>query len=61
MIGYRASYALILAMSLMFLACGDDGEGNEDTLFTGLSGLIIIVVAGYFLYRWWAKRNAGGS
>ncbi|MEW6474964.1 MAG: hypothetical protein AB1679_22155 [Actinomycetota bacterium] len=38
---------------LLFLsACGDDNEGgNEDTLFTGFSGVIILVLVIWFLTR----------
>ena len=49
----------VWGIPLVFLlaACGDDGEGNNDTLLTGFSGLVIVVIVGYLLYRWFAKNR----
>jgi hypothetical protein len=41
---------------LFFLgACGDDG--NNDTIWTGLSGVIIAVVLVVIILRWLRKRG----
>jgi LPXTG-motif cell wall-anchored protein len=37
----------------LFAACGDDG-GDEDSLFTGLSGVIIVALVIWFVVR---RRN----
>lgn len=39
------------AVLMMLGACGDDDGGNEDTLFTGLSGLIIVALIIWFVAR----------
>lgn len=42
----------IPAVLLFLVACGDDNDGgNEDTLFTGFSGVIILVLIAWFLMR----------
>lgn len=43
---------------LFFLlaACGDDGD-NNDTLFTGFSGFVILCVVVFFVARWLGKRR----
>lgn len=50
--------ALSLFLMALFTACGDDGEGNEDTLLTGFSGFVILCLAIFFVYRWAKKRRA---
>ena len=44
------------ALMLLLTACGDD-NGNNDTLFTGFSGFVILVIAGVFIYRAMKKRG----
>ena len=50
---------LWIPAALLFLAsCGnDDNGGNEDTLFTGFSGVIILVLIVWFVMR--KARNRG--
>jgi len=36
---------------LFMTACGNDDNGNEDTLFTGFSGVIILVLVVWFFAR----------
>ncbi len=47
----------VTAVMLLFLgACGgNDGNGNEDTLLTGLSGVVILALVIYFVVR--SRRN----
>jgi hypothetical protein len=51
---------LWIPAALLFLSsCGNDdnGNGNEDTLFTGFSGVIILVLIVWFVMR--KARNRG--
>lgn len=41
----------IPAALLFMTACGNDDGGNEDTLFTGFSGVIILVLIVWFVMR----------
>lgn len=50
--------ALSLFLMAVLTACGDDGEGNEDTLLTGFSGFVILCLVVFFVYRWAKKRRA---
>ena len=45
------------AVLLLFSGCGDDDGGNEDTLFTGLSGLIILVLIVWLITRRMRNRR----
>ena len=52
----------VWAVPLLFFlsACGDDGEnGNGDTLLTGFSGVVIIAIVVYIIYR--VMKNRGGE
>ena len=49
------SRILVGAMMLALAACGDDDGGEGDTLFTGLSGVIIVALVIWFLMR--SRRN----
>lgn len=40
---------------LVLAACGDDDNGNEDSLLTGFSGLVIVAVVIWLIVR--AKRR----
>lgn len=48
-----------LPTALLFLAaCGDDdGEGGEDTLLTGFSGVVILALVVWFVVRTMKKRS----
>jgi len=49
---YARTFVWIPAVLLLLAACGDDGEGgNEDTLFTGFSGVIILLLVVWFVMR----------
>ena len=41
----------IPAALLLLSSCGNDDNGNEDTLFTGFSGVIILVLIVWFVMR----------
>ena len=47
----------IPAALLFMTACGNDDGGNEDTLFTGFSGVLILVLVVWFVMR--KARNRG--
>ena len=47
---------LLFALLVLLGACGD-GEGNDDTLWTGLSGVIIFVVIAVIVVRMIRKHN----
>ena len=42
---------------LLLVACGGDEQGNDDTLFTGLSGVIILGLAIFFIMRAMKRRG----
>ncbi len=50
-IGGLAAWPVLAAA--MLTACGEDGSGggNEDTLFTGLSGVVILGAVIWFVLR----------
>jgi hypothetical protein len=45
------------AAMLLLVACGNDNKGNDDTLLTGFSGFIILVIAVFFVVRAMKKRG----
>lgn len=45
------------ALMVLLVACGDDGNGNDDTLLTGFSGFVILVLAAFFVVRAMKKRG----
>jgi hypothetical protein len=51
----------VWAVPLLFFlsASGDDGEGNEDTLLTGFTGLVILCLVVYGIYRLVKSRGGG--
>lgn len=53
------NYGTALLLGLLFLlgACAGDGPGNDDTLWTGASGLIIAVIALVLVSRWIKRRD----
>ncbi len=49
---YTRTLVWIPTVLLFFAACGDDNDGgNEDTLFTGFSGVVILALVVWFLMR----------
>lgn len=53
-----ALYRLAPALLLLLAACGDeDGEGNGDTLLTGFSGLVILIIVVWLLLRAFRSRG----
>lgn len=46
----------VLVLTLM-TACGDNGNGEGDTLLTGLSGLVILVLVVWLVARAVKKRR----
>ena len=61
--GYRLGMLLQLQLlwipaALLFMtACGNDDGGNEDTLFTGFSGVVILVLVVWFVTRKMRNRS----
>jgi hypothetical protein len=55
-------YVALSAMSLIFFAaCGEDGDGDGDTLLTGFSGLVIVCLVIWGVVRYARKRGGGGD
>lgn len=48
---------MLTALLLFLSACGEDGEGNEDTIFTGLSGVVILIIVVWLVMRAVKKRR----
>lgn len=38
-------------------ACGEDGDGNDDTIWTGLSGVVVLVIVVWLIVRALRKRG----
>jgi hypothetical protein len=49
-----ANLALIV---MLFAACGENGDGNDDTLWTGISGVVILVIVIWLILRAMKKRK----
>lgn len=49
--------ALLVAVLVVLTACAGDGPGNDDTIWTGLSGLVIAVVVLVLVSRWIRRRD----
>ena len=49
--------ALLVTLALLFAACGGDGPGNDDTLWTGFSGFVFIVIVVAFVMHYLKKRR----
>ncbi|MGH9038989.1 MAG: hypothetical protein ACRDZ3_02035 [Acidimicrobiia bacterium] len=45
------------ALMALMVACGDDGNGNDDTLLTGFSGVVILAIAVFLVVRAMKKRG----
>jgi hypothetical protein len=50
-------YVLAGALMMLMAACGDDDNGNEDTLLTGFSGFVILCIAIWLIWRWMKKNR----
>ena len=42
---------------IVFVGCGGDDNGNDDTLLTGISGVVIAAIAIWFVVRAMKKRS----
>ncbi len=40
----RLTFASMAATGLLLSACGNDGEGNNDSLLTGFSAVVIVAI-----------------
>lgn len=47
----------IPAILMVMAACGDEDNGNEDTLLTGVSGVLILVIVVWLIVRAVRKRS----
>jgi len=55
---YTRTLIWIPSVLLLLSACGDDNNGgNGDTLFTGFSGVIILVLIVWFVMRRTRSRS----
>lgn len=43
-------------MLLLLSACGDN-DGNDDTLLTGFSGVVILIIVVWLIWRALSKRK----
>ena len=50
-------WLLLLAVPALLGACGGDGNGNDDTIWTGLSGVVIVIVIVWFVLRGMRKKK----
>ena len=61
---YARLWCAMAAVATLFLSACDDGgpdsDGNNDTLFTGLSGIIILGVVIWLIWRAMKKRGGNG-
>lgn len=48
---------LLSSLLLLLAACGEDGDGNNDTIWTGISGLVIVIIIGAIILRAMSKRR----
>lgn len=48
---YATLFALWAAVMLFFVGCGEDGDGNDDALLTGFSGLVIAIIVVWLIVR----------
>ncbi|MDQ3945083.1 MAG: hypothetical protein M3357_08055 [Actinomycetota bacterium] len=48
--------SLWVAVLTLMAACGDEGNGNEDTLLTGFSGVLILAIVIFLIVRSMKKR-----
>jgi hypothetical protein len=47
----------VIPLMLFLAACGDNGEGNNDTLLTGFTGVIIFGIVAYIIFRYVSKNK----
>ena len=50
------SFVWFVALMALLTACGEDGDGNNDTIWTGISGLVIVVILGVIVLRKMGKK-----
>jgi hypothetical protein len=48
--------SLWVAVLTLMAACGEEGNGNEDTLLTGFSGVLILAIVIFLIVRSMKKR-----
>lgn len=48
-------FAIATLIMVLLGACGGDGDGDEDTLLTGLSGVVIVGLVIFFVIR--SRKN----
>ena len=48
---------LAAALALLFAACGDNGDGNGDTVLTGFSGVLIFGIVAWLIWRWARNKS----
>lgn len=46
----------LIPLLMLFAACGD-GEGNDDTLLTGFSGFVILIIVIWAIVHFAKKRG----
>lgn len=47
----------LVAAALLLAACGENGDGNEDTILTGFSGFVIFCLAVWLIVRAFRHRR----
>jgi LPXTG-motif cell wall-anchored protein len=53
-------YALLVTVLLLLVACSDggpDSTGNNDTVFTGLSGIVVLGILIWLVVRHFNKKG----
>ena len=53
----RVKLAVPGVLLLLLAACGNDENGNEDTLLTGFSGLVILAIVIWLVVRMARNRS----
>lgn len=48
--------SLLIALMLLLAACGGDG-GDNDTVLTGFSGVLIFGIIAYVIYRYIRRKT----
>lgn len=47
----------VLVLLVLLAACGENGDGNGDTILTGFSGVLIFGVVAWVVYRYVKGRT----
>lgn len=53
----RVKFLVVPGVLMLLAACGNEDGGNEDTLLTGFSGLVILAVVIWLVVRMARKRG----